>query len=331
MPPPARAAILVSSTDRDVEAARAIFFPYLAERKADLAHSRIRLAHYCAAESAVSIIRNQEIWMRNAAVMNDFTEVEYGLRLLMSSYQGKAGREFKREIEATFPGTTERLTNLFESYRWELRGETYLTSVTEHHPDENALGRLSMWRSYGGSTGVALVLRPEAMSTPDESLAEFAVPVLYADEPMFDRYMVRLARSIAESRDFIRQQGEDWFLKWMQFLLRSSVLSTKHPGFMEEREWRIIHSPTTVDSSFLERTILTIAGVPQIIYKIPLRQAGEAASQAMNVPSLVERVIIGPTQHPTVVAAAFVALLSEAGVSDAKERVSLSAIPLRHR
>ena len=312
-----------------LEAARAIFFPYVAERKTELASRSIRLAHYCAAESAVSIIRNQEIWMRNAAVMNDFTEVEYGLRLLMESYQRGAGAEFRKAIDAALPGTVEKVDDLLESYRWELRGETYLTSVTEHHPTENALGRLSMWRSYGGSTGVALVLRPEAMSIPDDSLAGFAHPVLYADEPAFEKYMLRLADSISQGRDFIRGQGQDWFVNWLQFLLRSTVLSTKHPGFVEEREWRVIHSPVTVNSTFLEREILTINSVPQIIYKIPLRESSDPTLGGLNVPSLVERVIIGPTQHPTVVGAAFVALLAERGVADAKDRVCLSAIPLR--
>lgn len=267
--------------------------------------------------------------MRNAAVMNDFTEVEYGLELLLASYQGPAGAEFRKAIEAAIPGTADKVADLFESYRWELRGETYLTSVTEHHPDENALGRLSMWRSYGGSTGVALVLRPEAMSVPDESLAGFALPVLYADEPMFDDYLRRLAASIGQARDVIRGQGQAWFVNWLHFLLRATVLSTKHPGFVEEREWRLIHSPTTVESQFLEREILTVAGVPQIVYKIPLRDAGPAELKALNVPSLIEHIIIGPTQHPTVVRAALVALLMEAGVEDARERVSLSSIPLR--
>jgi len=313
----------------ELETARAIFFPYVAERKAELAQRKIRLAHYCAAESAVSIIRNQEIWMRNAAVMNDFAEVEYGLRLLLASYQGQAGAAFKKAIETAFPGTVGKVSGLFDSYRWELRGETYLTSVTEHHPDENALGRLSMWRSYGGSTGVALVLQLQAMNLPYESLAEFALPVLYADEQMFDKYMVQLAESISQAREFILSRGQDWFVNWLHFLLRSTVLSTKHPGFAEEREWRAIHSPITVHSTFLRREILTVAGEPQILYKIPLRQACNPAPGGLNAASLIERVIIGPTQHPGVVAAAFVALLEEAGVPDARERVSASAIPLR--
>lgn len=312
-----------------LETARAVFFPFAAERQAELARRSIRLAHYCAAESAVSIIRNQEIWMRNAAMMNDFTEVEYGLRLLMEFYKARTGAEFRHAVDAALPGTVEKLDELFESYRWEFQGETYLTSVTEHHPSENGLGRLSMWRSYGGSAGVALVLRPEAMTLPDESLAGFAHPVLYADEPRLQRHMSRLGDSIAQARGFIRGQGRDWFVNWLKFVLRATVLSTKHPGFAEEREWRVIHSPATASSSFLQREILSIAGVPQIIYKIPLHEVPDPAFGSLNVRSLIDSVIVGPTQHPAVVAAAFVALLEERGVPDVKDRVWLSAIPLR--
>jgi len=313
----------------ELERTRALFFPYIAERKAQLVQHRIRLAHYCAAESAVSIIRHQEIWMRNSAVMNDFTEVEYGMQLLLTAYQGKAGAAFRQAIDDAFAGTSDKLGDLFESYRWELRGETYLTSVSEHHPDEDALGRLSMWRSYGGTTGVALVLRPEALGIPGDPFGGLTLPVLYADQPMFDAYMRRLAANISDARQFIRAHDPGWFLNWLHFLLRSTVLSTKHPGFSEEREWRVIHSPAILSSEFLEREIVTVAGVPQIIYKIPLPKAARPELKALNIPSLIDRVIIGPTPHAMVADAAFVALLADAGVPDARKRVCVSTIPLR--
>ena len=315
---------------RELDCARAIFFPYVAQRKAQLAQANIRLAHYCAAESAVSIIRNQEIWMRSAAVMNDSSEVEYGMQLLLHAYQQDAGAQFKAAIDDVFPSTLREVTEFFDSYRWELRGETYLTSVSEHHPRENELGRLSMWRSYGGSAGVALVLRPEAISFPDEPLAGFALPVLYADQEMFERTLRGVTQGILQARDFIRERGQAWFLEWLHFMLRSLVLSTKHPGFAEEREWRVIHSPATVASGFLQREIVTIAGVPQIVYKIPLREPAHPGGPGLNIASLIERVIIGPTQHPAVMGEAFAALLADAGVADAKERIGVSAIPLRH-
>jgi hypothetical protein len=48
-----------------------------------------------------------------------------------------------------------------------------------------------------------------------------------------------------------------------------------------------------------------------------------------DIPSLIDRIIIGPTAYPYVSYQAFAAVLQGLGVQDAGERVIVSDIPLR--
>jgi hypothetical protein len=83
------------------------------------------------------------------------------------------------------------------------------------------------------------------------------------------------------------------------------------------------------NSPYLEKELQVINGVPQTIYKIPLKDIPAIGLTGMEIPSLIHRVIIGPTQYPIAVRKAFVTLLLDAGVADAEKRVWFSQIPLR--
>jgi hypothetical protein len=95
------------------------------------------------------------------------------------------------------------------------------------------------------------------------------------------------------------------------------------------QEWRVIYSPTVEQSPYLTKEIRVVKGVPQPIYKIPLKDIPEIGLTAAAIPTLLNRVIIGPTQYPLALHEAFVDLLTEAGVQDPAAKVCVSDIPLR--
>jgi hypothetical protein len=112
-------------------------------------------------------------------------------------------------------------------------------------------------------------------------------------------------------------------------MLRAAMLCTKHPGFHEEREWRVFHSPAMEPSDKLIKEVRTIAGIPQTIYKVPLRNFPEEGFTGLAIPEFLDRIIIGPTQYPAALFDAFRAILSEAGIQDPDNRIYLSDIPVR--
>jgi hypothetical protein len=80
------------------------------------------------------------------------------------------------------------------------------------------------------------------------------------------------------------------------FLL-ATVVTLKHEAFHEEREWRVIYSPKRLPSQLMEQGTETIHGVPQIIHKIPLTGPPPDDLAGLDIPSMLDRVIIGPTQY----------------------------------
>jgi hypothetical protein len=111
-------------------------------------------------------------------------------------------------------------------------------------------------------------------------------------------------------------------------MLRFLALSTKHPGFAEEREWRILYAPRLEESPYITREIIALNGIPQPIYKLPLENIEKVGLRAA-IPDLLDRIIIGPTEWPVALGTAFEELLKDAGVVDAEHKISLSQIPLR--
>ncbi|PHS26931.1 MAG: hypothetical protein COA84_05615 [Robiginitomaculum sp.] len=59
-----------------------IFQPGLMETYNTIEKNKTRFVYYTSAETAMKVLRNQELWFRNATVMNDFSEISYGLGLI---------------------------------------------------------------------------------------------------------------------------------------------------------------------------------------------------------------------------------------------------------
>ena len=85
----------MNTPDDDTERAASIFFPHAVRRMHEVQRVASRFVHYTTAEAAVSILRNREIWMRNATTMSDFMEVEHGFQCLNEAYKGAPGELFK--------------------------------------------------------------------------------------------------------------------------------------------------------------------------------------------------------------------------------------------
>jgi hypothetical protein len=73
----------------------------------------------------------------------------------------------------------------------------------------------------------------------------------------------------------------------------------------------------------------SIAGVPQLIYKMPLDAAVAPQVAALDVARIFDRLIIGPSPYSLAMHQAFAAALTKAGVADAGTRVVFSGIPIR--
>lgn len=71
-----------------------------------------RFVYYTFADTALKLLRKGELWFRNANVMNDFSEIAYGLDLMGKVFSSPDGERFRAAVDAIFPGTIERSDEL---------------------------------------------------------------------------------------------------------------------------------------------------------------------------------------------------------------------------
>lgn len=290
---------------------------------------RTRFVHYTPAEVAFSILSNAEVWMRRPQLMNDFREIEWGFDCLVTAWRSGLGGRFSTALDNLFPGSADRMIGRFDSLLPMIRARTFMTCISEHDDDEDQIGRLSMWRAYGGHAGVAIVMNSTAFTSVSDALNAYTHPVSYHGTTEVASRLAEVLEQISQSENFLRLQGEEFVHGYVHELLNSIILCTKHPGFREEREWRVIHNTYPDRNANLQYRNTVIRGVPQQIVAVPLRDIPEEGLLGLGLSSLVDRVIIGPNEYAWETRDVMVAVLEQAGMTDAEARVWVSDIPVR--
>lgn len=266
--------------------------------------------------------------MRNAAIMNDRSEIKYGEEFLSICWKDE---EIKKLIQGTFDAINEsiydQISELIEKYRERRINQTFITSISEHSSPEDERGRLSMWRAYGGNDSVALVFNRQSIN--DLVKKDLTVlPVLYVHLHEFKLFIKRLISEINENVDKFKNIKPEVFINMIWTYLQFIILSTKDPGFKEEREWRIIHSRVYVNSH-LKESVEIINGVPQVIFKLNMKYMLLESQKSNPISNVIEKIIIGPTNNSNILCDAFYAEIKNIYPSDAKSKIIQSDIPLR--
>jgi Protein of unknown function (DUF2971) len=306
-----------------------ILFPHFNEQHLRVRETGTRFVHYTNAGAAMCILRGRNIWMRASSCMNDVSEVRYGLERLWKTYrESKAGEQFRSVLNEIFPGSIEEIEKRFNGWTPEFFTNTFLTCFSEHRDEEDYHGRLSMWRAYGKAAGIALVIKNSVLLEPAEGLGAYSSPVAYFNDRQFEERFAQVAENISRETDFLRTKEREEIINRIFHMLRFAALSTKHPGFEEEKEWRVLYTPSLEKSRWIAHEVIAVNGIPQSVYKLPLENITEVGLVA-RIPDLLDRVIIGPTEFPIALGRAFEQLLFEAGVKDADKRIAISSIPLR--
>lgn len=318
----------------DQFAVHATFHRYAIEKVSAALQNKTRFVHYTNADTAMRMFTNREVWLRKSTQMNDFMEVDHGLHCLSQAYR-KYNEDIKTLFNGMFPDVCDKIEEHFNGWLPTYKLGTYLTCVSEHDDtperNEDRMGRLSMWRAYGGFSGVAIVMKGDVFHKPIESdaLKAYVSPVAYLSVDHFEQQFLQMISNIQVYRDQLIALGADDFFARVSQSFRFAILCTKHPGFLEEREWRIIYSPAMHKSDVIKESIESIAGVPQKVCKLPLVDRPELGISGITLPDIIDRVIVGPTLYPFDVAEALTALLEGAGVENASSKVVVSEIPLR--
>ena len=310
-----------------------IFMPYAAKKIQDFDGKQSCLAYYTTTDTAQKILENQEIWMRNTTAMNDYREVQYGITMINRLFNTPqslddeplytVGKRLRESLSGIFH---EKGRNIFDEVLNKFCQEqsswlfnTYIACFTEHDMEADKLGRLSMWRAYGGNNGVALVFNQGCRFQMYDNSRISLTPVAYLDDIDFATEVDNLTNQIIENREFLQNIDTMVLQGYLISLLRFAIVSIKHPGFREEREWRLVAHGTDLDCE-----AVTVKGIVQPISSFKLQLNDSSLFDVLH------HIIIGPTPYDNVIHKAIVKILqSKCNISDAESRIFHSYIPYR--
>jgi hypothetical protein len=289
----------------------------------------VRLVHYTSAEPALKIIQNKKLWMRNVTCMSDVSEMDHGRGMLTRLFDDATLRDdFFDATDACDPGVAKYALELFNRRAKDIRSEAYLACVSEHDKLEDDHGRLSMWRTFGGSAArVALVFRVPVSTIYLEVFNLVFSPVEYFSYERVQSTLRQVTSNVRSHCDELKKLGRDDLLNHILNMLLAAVTCLKNPIFQEEREWRLIYFPSTWPSKLIETTTETPGGIPQVVHQIPFDSKVAGVPPALDFTHLFDRLIIGPCQYPWAMREAYIAELKKIGVTD--PNVVVSDIPIR--
>ena len=240
-----------AETDKRLQS---IFFPFAREQTEILRGRNGRFVHYTSAENAIKILKSKQFWLRSAKSMNDFLEVEHGFDHLLSFFQAEENKNrklFYDVLDECVAGAAEHGIKMFDEMTSKIRYGTYLACFSEHDDDEDSFGRLSMGRAYGrSSVGVAIVFNSAPFFLESSALNIFASPVSYLSQDKFHAGLHEIIQRISAEKSFLRTVPRENIVNNIFAMLLFASVCSKHAGFREEREWRVIAVPEVFPPRF---------------------------------------------------------------------------------
>ena len=293
------------------------------------------LAHYTSLRVLEKIIAANELWFSNPLFMNDLQEMRFGL------LEGrKAFDEFTSSHRFTeICKSKERAALIYKWFHHYFNEfdvnhalDVYVFCLSDH-AQENTDGLLSMWRGYGDNgVGAALVFRTDFITLNNDSPLLIA-KVSYASEDeriasMRDVFSNCIA--VLGQHDISDEQLH--LVSYNMFtLMKARSLLSKHNGFSEEQEWRIIYLPDQDRNGLFKGQFSYAIGKngiePKLRFKI--QPLGTEPKSAWTFQSILDRIILGPSISSPLALNSARRMFDTLGRPELKEKLRPSSIPLR--
>lgn len=283
------------------------------------------LYHYTDAAGLIGIVTTGELWATDVLYLNDASEFVYIFQLI-----GEQLEQVMKNDHPYFSGEVAGMIDFASKSALDLLRDDMSVFIACFCEKKDLL---SQWRGYARGTGGFAVgfkrieterLAPEGLS----SRLEFE-PVNYDASAQ----RVEIREQLLDAMERNRPSGkgaEALFDAYRSFLggyfgtIGSKAHLYKHPGFAEEKEWRI-----TVR---LRRADLVGTGVPRFrdgsLGPVPFVPVGvHSTTSPPRLP--IREIVVGPTQNPSLAERSVRLLLGSVGYGHAEVTVTPSVIPLR--
>lgn len=274
------------------------------------------LFHYTTAAGLLGILNGANIWASDLRFLNDAQESVYARDMVIEAIANMENPVTRPEHQAHKHGepAVETFARYQEFVLDELKDSEFGVYVTCFCESGDLL---SQWRGYGKDHGYAIEITKDALHN-----AVSEIPTYPPASGLFKvSYGLEAARSVVENAV---QQVADFNLNhpgvkahYSALAVSSMLAQAKHPGFSEEREWRLV-----VGLEVLEESIL--GGKPTLYRPTPM-----AIVPYLEIPLPRESIIsirVGPGDNSEVRAGGLRRLLKTLG---SHATVTYSEVPLR--
>jgi hypothetical protein len=223
------------------------------------------LAHYTSIPVMESILRDETVWFSNPLFMNDVEEMRFGI------FEGSRLFSEPERLQSAADSSERaiKLESMFQHFRTKFENEdafdTYIFCVAEHDR-KNFDGLLSMWRGYGvHGNGAALVLDPSRVTLVPGSPFILATVSYAPTEQRLQELQELLDQWGKLTKSLELPDDKLYIASYMAFqIIKTYALTTKHSGFSEEQEWRVVYQRDR-DQDGLLRTTLDIILVRAVL------------------------------------------------------------------
>lgn len=294
--------------------------------------ARPLLAHYTSLESAERIIESNELWFSNPLLMNDHEELLFGINAGFQRFKDSSKIINACESTEHYESLIQSLQEMYDDYQRNYVFDTYVLCFSEHKRDDFN-GVLSMWRGYGAiGSGVAVVIDTAKIEPIHNSPMAIAKVGYASKEERFawlEERIDSVARILAEnpkSAENLYFVANRWFER-----IKSFALFSKHDGFAEEKEWRIVYFRERDEyqalNDMLGYHITAKAVEPKL--KLKLKRIPGVTGEAFSLETITDRLILGPSLSTLLSALSFKRMLEVRGQTLLAGKIHASTIPFR--
>ncbi len=297
-----------------------------------LGPERPLLAHYTSIEVLEQIFKNREIWFSNPLFMNDLEEVRFGINTAFSMLMDIGAPERVFGSPARQDVFKQHVNGLYNVFAQEHALNTYVLCFSQHNPKDND-GLLSMWRGYGAQGKGACIVFDTA------SLRLVPLSPLIIDRVEYgstDDRISKISQIVSHGANIIAGSGlseVELFYAAHQIFerLKMNALFSKHIGFEEEDEVRVVYMPDRDKAGHFAKMLHYAVGRQGMEPKLKLKIEPLAPILAddLTLEKITDRIILGPSLGSPLVKLAFERMLEITGHAGLKDKVKASSIPFR--
>lgn len=210
--------------------------------------------------------------------------------------------------------------------------DVYAFCLSEHdHADMD--GRLSMWRGYGAQgNGAAIIFNTAAIAVALNTPIFLSKVRYETGESRRAWIKARIEDCFQRIKKFDVPDSKMWIPAHVLFeIIKVFSLTSKHKGFDDEREWRVVYLPERDRTGSLAGNrahIITSRGVePKLRLKIAPLPGTDDSNWTFN--DIFDKIILGPGVSSELSRRSVQRMLENHGKKALADKVFASGIPFR--